>query len=202
MRSAGARVLVVAMLSLSIAAFAACGSDSGSDSDSSATVAGDEYSYTLPGGWHQLHGEELDQAGQALLGTASQQKPDQRIALSTAAVADEGTDGFRSSVNVTREPLPSGVTLDQYIRVSVKNLGALVQSPQLMRTPRRTDLGGAPAGALEYSGLQGGQRVIFVDVTAVRDGVAYNFTLSALPDQLNDAGADFRSMVDSWQWTS
>lgn len=197
--AARARRLFCLMLCLSItAALAACGSDSGSG----ATVATDEYAFTLPAGWRQLQGQELDRAGQALLGTSSSQNPGQRISLSSAAVADDQTQGFQSSVNVTREPLPAGTSLKEYIRASVRNLGAVVQNPHLVGTPRRTDLGGTPAGALDYSGIQQGRQVNFVDVTAVRNGVAYNFTLTALPDHVAGVGADFRSMLHSWEWKS
>jgi hypothetical protein len=178
-------------------AIGACGSD---DADREKTVAGKGYDFTAPKGWSDrsdADSEDLEFAGF---------RPD------TLVVADEA-ENFRANVNVVREgSIPEHVDADDYARLARETLKDPTRlggeageelaklKPREFSEPRDTELDGEEAVSQSYTSERDDKLVRLRQVLAIRDGVAFTVTYTALRDRFREDLPDFDRMVDSWRW--
>jgi hypothetical protein len=179
-------------------AIGACGSDESDDREK--TVAGKGYDFTAPKGWadrSDTDPEDLEFAGF---------RPD------TLVVADE-VEGFRANVNVVREgSIPEHVDSDDYARLATETLkhperlggeaGEELSKlrPREFSAPRDTELDGEEAVTQSYTSEREDKLLRFRQVLAVREGVAYTVTYTALRDRFPDDLPGYERMLRSWHW--
>lgn len=162
-------------------------------------IEGTGYTYTVPGGWEEATGADIEVGGF---------RPD-------SLVIAEREDDFTTNVNVVRENgLPGGVTVDDYAEASVAGLRdpaaaglppELVEviealSPTQISELRDAELGGEEAVAWDYRATQDGRRVQIRQVAAVMDGAGYTVTLTMVPTGFDDGTGALDEVVKSWAW--
>jgi hypothetical protein len=181
-------------------AVAGCGGDD-EDAASGADIDGDGYGYSLPRGWTDRSDDE-DVEGFEVGGFG----PD-------TLVAARPRDGFATNVNVVREgDLPDDVSTEDYARESrsalqnPKDLPADARAAVERLDPRgfgpleELELDGEPAYATDYTGTQSGRVLRFRNIVALRDGVGYGITLTALRERFDEGLDGLDEVVESWRW--
>jgi hypothetical protein len=173
-----ALIAAVAALALAVAG---CGS-----SDEQNTVKGDDYSFTVPGGWS-------DVTKQAKSITASGTSPD-------TAVAGKRKGGFTPNVNTLIERVPSGTTPTAYAlraRTALNRAGSVVSGTRIA-TPSKLD--GERVATVQIEREQQGRTLRALQVYAIRNGRAYVITYTTLPRDLEAQAGSFQEVLNSWRW--
>jgi hypothetical protein len=116
-----------------------------------------------------------------------------------AAFSKDPEDGFRTNANVLIEQVPAKLTLADYQRITVANAAQF--DVTVIEGPTPTTLGGDPAYELVAEEEREEQKTQFRSVSAIRPDGAYTVTLTALPEQFDEANAEFDEILASFRWT-
>ena len=190
--------LIAALALLLAAALVGCGDD---DDGPDLTRAAN-FEVELPEGWSAADDETLqalargalDVTGEELGRDLSAARPEFLAAWS----ADEVVDGFRTNVNVFREPL-RGFTSRDYLRLNDQQLAQV--GAEVISNGPGPQVGGSASTEAEYeTAFEGSPTVRIRTLTLFREGDAYNITMTALPHQFADAIPDFDQIISSWVW--
>ena len=190
--------LLVGLL-LALGLLAGCGDD---DSGPDVTEVAN-FEVDLPDGWTSASDDELQQVGSAGL-SATEEETGSDIDRSRVDVlaifrSDATSGGFQPNANVFRESI-GNASLRQYLAFSYEQLARA--GAEITQKGSGPSVGGEPSRLTEYeTSFQGSDTLTVRTLTLIRDGDAYNITLTALPDQFDDAAAGFDQIVSSWQWS-
>jgi hypothetical protein len=180
-------VLVAAALALGLP-IAGCGGggDSGAGEASTITIAlpADGPTYRDPGGAYVL---EVGPDWEA--GSVSQPK---------IWFTHEAAKGFRSNVNATVEQVPGSASLQDYVKLSVKNAPALLPQLKSVSIDYLNESGGRQLARWHYRGSYNGRALEWLAITGLRDGKAVTLTFTSLPavfaDQVKDVEPYMRTL--------
>ncbi len=102
--------------------------------------------------------------------------------------------------NITSENLPAGITLDQYIQISVDKLRMQAPDATFAGDPSGLMLGGEPAKMLRYEATLSGSRLAVMQVAVIRDRTAYVLTFGTLPISADDYFPSGDVVLTSWRF--
>lgn len=103
------------------------------------------------------------------------EKLDPGMGMMVAYLSPQIVNQFHPNLNLVVQPLPAGLTLEQYHQLSLKQLPLMITDGKVLGT-RKTALGGQPAYAIQYSGKQGVYLLYWDAIYTVRKGKAYVLT--------------------------
>jgi hypothetical protein len=195
--------MAIRSLVVPLAAVALALSGCSDDEEEEDRVDGSGYSYAVPDGWEDAsdEGSDID------LGVPT--------TLVDSLVIGERVDDFTTNVNVVREMgLPAGTTARRYTQISLANL----RDPAASGFPAEVveqmegidqdsievvwdaELDGRNAVRWNYRTSAQGKETQIRQVSAVRDGVAYTVTLTAVPEAFEEGTEGFEELVYTWEW--
>ncbi len=99
-------------------------------------------------------------------------------------------DGFVPNLNILSEIIPSGMTLDEYVELSIENAGLFVQEFELIDKQIVTAESGQVLASMEYEGSASGRFLRFFAVFGVRDDEAVVATLTVPPQEYAEIQAE------------
>jgi hypothetical protein len=186
------RALTALVAALALSALVACGSDEPIEESN------DVYSVTIPAGY-----EETGDVTKGLVEFQTENELDEELGGEVALELEnvwtkEPEDRFATNITVATERVGGGMSLERYGRLSVGNVGAVGITVDGER--ERTTLGGEEAVAFELTQSAQDLDVRSRVVTAIRDGIAYSVTLTALQEHFDDELGPFEDALETWEW--
>jgi hypothetical protein len=97
---------------------------------------------------------------------------------------------FVPNINILSQILPSGTTLDEYLRLSIENAGLFIQKFELIDQRIVTADSGQVLAVMEYQGSVSGRSLRFFAVFGVRDDEAVAATLTVPPQEYMEIQAE------------
>ncbi len=116
--------------------------------------------------------------------------------ISPMSAADEAPE----SISITKEIIPTNLTLGEYSNSAVRLLEEQFRDFTLLELVNST-LSGFPAQQIVYTYTQDGTELKIMQKWAVADGTVYALTYGGIPTAFNDALTVFHNMVDSFEIT-
>jgi hypothetical protein len=114
-------------------------------------------------------------------------------------IGKDGGGAFNTNVNIIREEVPDGTTLEDLRRLyrgQLSSVGAVHVTPT-----RKAAIDGDDAFTYEYDQkTPAGDAVHGRQVAVLHDGHAHTITLTVLATKFDSANQDFSTMLRSWQW--
>jgi len=107
------------------------------------------------------------------------------------------SDVFAENVNVLKQTVPSGTTLQQYTDASISSAGQVVQNFHQVSSTTST-LSGLPAQVVEYTGDLNGKSYHFFAEWAIDGTDAWVLTYSAEPDAYDQFLPDAKTTIESF----
>ena len=117
------------------------------------------------------------------------------VGMEVWAVEEPGP--FTSNVNILTQVIPSGTTLEDYLRLSIDSAEVMMSDFTLLDSGIVDGHEGQPLAVVTYEGSPTGERLRFLGVFAVRDSEAVVATLTTPPDRFNT----FRSEIEPYLLT-
>jgi hypothetical protein len=106
------------------------------------------------------------------------------VGVEVWAVEEPGP--FTSNVNILTQLIPSGITLEDYLQVSIDGGDAAISNFALLEEGIVTGPEGQPLAFMTYEGSPNGQRLGFLGVFALRDEEAVVATFTAPLDEFDE----------------
>ena len=186
---------------------AAPAAEAGPEALTSYTISSAGITLGIPAGWrvvadgHPLSKADLDSVRklepELLPAIEAAAKPDSPVELFAFGSENAPAD-FGSTALVVAEPLPSGVSADDYFAAREQNVRDLMAA-----VPETTEMT-LPAGralrlAYRHTTSHLTREIAQIDYAIVADGTAYVLTYSALPDEIESLQPVFEASAQSFR---
>lgn len=161
------------------------------------------FTLELPDNWSAAGEEQV----QGAVDEAKSQVEDAAGAGSAAALeaqniyVRDGGAGFNTTINVLTEPVPDGASFESAVKAGATLIEQSLPDAEIVAGPDETTLDGEQAFETRYTAAPQGKALEFALVQPLHDGTAYSITLTAEPEDFDDAEAEFRQILDSWSWS-
>jgi hypothetical protein len=200
-----ARLLALSAALAALFAGAGCGDDDDDGGNGSFVSSSDApYTVTLPEGWTEPGAGQKELVA-AQIGARVESAADQELDIPGVTLTSYWSEGDpspeRPSAIVIREPVPSGLSDDEFVQQSIRNaeqiFGDALTEP--ITPVNGVELAGEAAQAFDYTAAIDAtlaKRVVF----AIRNGEAYTLTLTSTPDAFDGAASDLDEILASWSW--
>jgi hypothetical protein len=167
-------------------ALGACGGGGGGDSGEKTTSTpspGTTYAVKVPSGW-------TDSTGKTRTGAI---RVDRLLIGPTVG-------GFRTNVNVIREPRREDASLDDVVKASQRQVEQAIGAKVGPGRPAALKIDGEPALSYTYRFRRSDKRLRGRQVQVFHAGQIYTVTLTSHARAAPDARRAFDSVLRSWRW--
>jgi hypothetical protein len=120
----------------------------------------------------------------------------------TGVAAQFVAENLRGNLNVVTQPVPATMTVDLFATAAVAEIERMYPAYRLdARGIEPAIVGGEPARQYVFQGVQDGTPIVFTQLVALKEGVAYVVTLTAPMDDSSAFAAQARVVIETFAFS-